>query len=100
MIKPLGSTLKGLFDYKITWISFSLDLIGSDLRDLPDCLKGCVVCGTVYALKRSPGINRKSRVSYPGPGFLSSATWPSLPKKHFIGLNQNFLSTVLEYCHI
>ena len=34
------------------------------------------------ALKRSPGIIRKSRVSYPGPGFLSSATWPSLPKKH------------------
>ena len=26
------------------------------------------------ALKRSPGIIRKSRVSYPGPGFLSSAT--------------------------
>ena len=41
-----------------------------------------------HALKRSPGINRKSRVWYPGPGFLSSATWPSLPKKHFNGLNQ------------
>ena len=41
-----------------------------------------------HALKRSPGINRKSRVSYPGPGFLSSATWPSLPKKHYNGLNQ------------
>ena len=40
------------------------------------------------ALKRSPGIIRKSRVSYPGPGFLSSATWPSLPKKHYKGLNQ------------
>ena len=26
------------------------------------------------ALKRSPGIIRKSRVSYPSPGFLSSAT--------------------------
>ena len=39
-------------------------------------------------LKRSPGIIRKSRVSYPGPGFLSSATWPSLPKKHYNGLNQ------------
>ena len=25
---------------------------------------------------------------YPGPGFLSSATWPSLPKKHYNGLNQ------------
>ena len=41
-----------------------------------------------HALKRSPGIIRKSRVSHPGPGFLSSATWPSLPKKHFNGLNQ------------
>ena len=40
------------------------------------------------ALKRSPGIIRKSRVSYPGPGFLSSATWPWLPKKHYNGLNQ------------
>ena len=40
------------------------------------------------ALKRSPGIIRKSRVSYPGLGFLSSATWPSLPKKHYNGLNQ------------
>ena len=40
------------------------------------------------ALKRSPGIIGKSRVSYPGPGFLSSATWPMLPKKHFNGLNQ------------
>ena len=40
------------------------------------------------ALKRSPGIIRKTRVSYPGPGFLSSATWPSLPKKHCNGLNQ------------
>ena len=40
------------------------------------------------ALKRSPGIIRKSRVSYPGPGFLSSATWPSLLKKYYNGLNQ------------
>ena len=40
------------------------------------------------ALKRSPGIIRKSRVSYPGPRFLSSATWASLPKKHYNGLNQ------------
>ena len=43
------------------------------------------------ALKRSLGIIRKSRVSYPGPGFLSSATWPSLPKKHYNGLNQTKL---------
>ena len=46
------------------------------------------------ALKRSPGIIRKSRVSYPGPGFLSSATWPSLPKKHYNGLNLNQLQTM------
>ena len=48
------------------------------------------------ALKRSPGIIRKSRVSYPGPGFLSSATWPSLPKKHLNGLkypDPGFLSS-------
>ena len=38
------------------------------------------------ALIRSPGIIRKSRVSYTGPGFLSSATWPSLPTKHYNGL--------------
>ena len=38
------------------------------------------------ALKRSPGIIRKSRVSYLGPGFLSSATWHSLAKKHYNGL--------------
>ena len=40
------------------------------------------------ALKGSPGIIRKSRVSYPGPRFLSSATWPLLLKKHYNGLNQ------------
>ena len=45
------------------------------------------------ALKRSPGIIRKSRVSFPGPGFVSSATWPSLPKKHYNGLNQNHWTT-------
>ena len=49
---------------------------GWSLAVQPDCLKGRVVCGTVYG-KRSPVIIRKSRVSYPGPGFLSSATWPS-----------------------
>ena len=35
------------------------------------------------ALKRSHGMICKSRVSYPVPGFLSSATWSSLPKKHY-----------------
>ena len=46
-----------------------------------------------HALKRSPGINRKSRVLYPGPGFLSSATWPLLPKKHYNGLIINHIHT-------
>ena len=50
------------------------------------------------ALKRSPGIIRKSRVSYPGPGFLSSATWPSLPKKHYNGLNQTKPNNTKD-CH-
>ena len=49
------------------------------------------------ALKRYPGIIRKSRVSYPGPGFLSSATWPPLPKKHYNGLNQ---TSSQAYCKI
>ena len=49
------------------------------------------------ALKRSPGIIRKSRVSYPDPGFLSSATWPSLPKKHYNGLNQTKPN---QFCHV
>ena len=48
------------------------------------------------ALKRSPGIIRKSRVSYPGPGFLSNTTWPSLPKKHYNGLNQTKLISGLK----
>ena len=50
------------------------------------------------ALKRSPGIIHKSRVSYPGPGFLSSATWPSLPKKHYNGLNDKRLMRVKLFC--
>ena len=52
------------------------------------------------ALKRSPGIIRKSRVSYPGPGFLSSATWPSLPKKHYNGLYLIIQFFVKQALHI
>ena len=49
------------------------------------------------ALERYPEIYRKSRVSYPGPGFLSSATWPSLPKKHYNELiNQAFDESILN----
>ena len=46
-----------------------------------DCLKGRVVCRTVYG-DISHGINHMSRILYPSPGFLSSATWPLMPKKH------------------
>ena len=53
------------------------------------------------ALKRSPGIIRKSRVSYLGPGFLSCATWPSLPKKHYNGLNQTTMdASSLIFIHL
>ena len=43
-----------------------------------------------HALKRSPGINRKSRLSYPDPGFISSSTWSLMPKKQSnISINQS-----------
>ena len=49
-----------------------------------------------HSLKRSSGIIRKSRVLYPGPGFLSSATWPL--KKHYNGLiNQSILYSELMW---
>ena len=51
-----------------------------------------------HALKRSPGIIRKSRVSYPGSGFLSSATWPSMPKRHYNGLNETNLHIITLLC--
>ena len=55
-----------------------------------DCLWG-------HALKRS-GINRKSMVLYPSPGFLSSATCPSLSKMHYYGLfiNQEYMTSGLR----
>ena len=55
-------------------------------------------CLLWHTLKRSPGVNRKSRVSYPGPGYLSSATRPSLPHKHYNGLNQTDLSRLWQFC--
>ena len=53
-----------------------------------------------HALKRSLGINRKSRELYPGPEFLSSATWPSMPKKHFNGLIKLFESQRVHHSNI
>ena len=44
-------------------------------------------CSFSYTLiKRSPGINRKS------PGFLSSVSWPSMPKKHSNQLINQFIN--------
>ena len=36
-------------------------------------------------------------ISYHGPGFLSSVTWPSLPKKHYNGLNQIIIYFQLSF---
>ena len=69
----------------------------AQLSKRPGSVWNCL-CGN--ALKRSPGIIRKSRVSYPGPGFLSSATLPSLPKKHYNGLNQTKLKWTRSYCDL
>ena len=45
-----------------------------------------------HALKKASGINSKSRVLYPDLGYLSSATWPALPKKQYNGLiNQSII---------
>ena len=43
-----------------------------------------------HALKRPPGIIRKSRVLYSDPGFLFSATWHLLPKKYFHGFSNQY----------
>ena len=62
------------------WLEFgSVARLPKRPRIVWNCLWG-------NALIRSPGINRKSRVLFPGPGFLSSAAWSSLPKKHYNGL--------------
>ena len=55
-----------------------------------------------HALWRSPGISRKSMESYPNPSILSSATWPSMPKKHSNGLiNQSIIEIRnIFQCHI
>ena len=65
--------------------------LGLEFGSAVQLSKGRVVCGTVYGemhLKDLLGSFVRARVSYPGPRFLSSATWHSLPKKHYNGLNQ------------
>ena len=56
---------------------------GRTLTVKPDSLKGRVVCGIVYGdmhLKDLLGFISRV-VLYPGPGYLSSARWPLMPKK-------------------
>ena len=72
----------------------ALSHYGWSLAVQPDCLNmlklkrpGSVWnCLLGHAPERSPGINCKSRVLYRGPGFLSSATWHLLLKKHYNGI--------------
>ena len=62
---------------------------GWSLAVQPDCLKGWVVCGTVYGdMHLKDLLGSFVRVGYciPVPGFLSSVTWPLLPQKHYNGL--------------
>ena len=69
--------------------------VGHEIASRPghakDHHKNCTNCLLAWhwghALKMSPGINCKSRVSYPGSGFLSRAPWPSLPRKHIVDYN-------------
>ena len=75
----------------------ALGLEFGSAAQLSKCVWNCL---WVNALKRSPGIIRKSRVSYPGPGFLSSATWPSLPKKHYNELNRTKPNRNSQYLNI
>ena len=68
---------------------------GRSLAVQPDCLKGRVVCGTVYEdMHLKDLLGSFVRVLYPGPGFLSSATWPTLPKKHYNGLINQSINIV------
>ena len=53
---------------------------------------GVCNCLWGHALKLYSGINRKSSVLCPGPGFLSSATWPSLPYNHYNGLKNQSIN--------
>ena len=69
----------------------------------PNCLKGRVVCGTVYGeMHLKDLLGSFIRVGYRNavPGFLSSATWPSLPEKHYNGLNQIILSLIVTLVYI
>ena len=52
-------------------------------------------CLWEQTFKKDPGIICKSRVLYPGPGFLSSAIWHSLSKKQNIGLINQSIKMIL-----
>ena len=68
------------------------NLLGFDLNNsLSRILK------QVITFLFAPVIIRKSRVLYPGPGFLSSATWPSLPKPHYTSNGLVIVIIIDEY---
>ena len=62
-----------------------------------DCLKGRVVCGTVYGdMHLKDLLGSIVRVGYCIP-VLFSATWLLLPKKHYNGLiNQSIMLSSLK----
>ena len=63
---------------------------GRSLTAQPNCPKGRVVCTTVYGdMHLKDLLGSIVRVGYLRIGILSSATWPSLPKKHYNGLNHS-----------
>ena len=71
-------------------------LLGWDLTVQPDCVYGRVVCGTVYGdMHYKDHLGSITRV-----GFLPSATWPKMLKKHSINglINQMFGGYLLIDC--
>ena len=89
MTSDVKVTLNHNKQTKILYMNFSFHLSKSFITyNWRNCVLGnvCRDCFALLGVDISPRINRQSRVSHPGPGFLSSATWPSLLKKHYNGL--------------
>ena len=103
LISPPGWVIpKTIIKMVQTASCMALNALGSEFGSAAQLFKRPVSvwnCLWGNALKRSPGISRKSRVLYPVPGFLSSATWPSLPKKHNKGLNQIISNFAAKICY-
>ena len=73
---------------------------GRSLAVQPNCLKGRVVCGTVYGemhLKDLMGSFVRVRYRIPFPDFYLVLS--SLPKKHYNGLNQTKPINIIAFCY-